>query len=136
MPINLCPCGSGDDYSVCCRPYHRHEKNPPTALALMRSRYCAYAKGLVDYIIATTHPENPHYQPDRNLWRRSLKNFSQNTLFQGLKIMEYTDGDDLATVTFAAYLKQNKQDVSFIEKSRFVKVQDKWLYLDGVVRPI
>ena len=32
---------------------------PPTAEALMRSRYSAYNKGLVQYVVDTTHPENP-----------------------------------------------------------------------------
>lgn len=53
-----CPCGSGATYKECCRRYHDGEL-PPTAEALMRSRYSAYSKGLVQYVVDTTHPENP-----------------------------------------------------------------------------
>jgi SEC-C motif-containing protein len=34
-------------------------------------------------------------------------------------------------VTFKATLFQDNTDISFIEKSRFLKVEDKWLYIDG-----
>lgn len=33
-----CPCGSGDTYGNCCRPFH-HGKTAPTAETLMRSRF-------------------------------------------------------------------------------------------------
>ena len=38
-----CPCCSGKIYEECCAPFHRKEKHAPTAEALMRSRYSAYA---------------------------------------------------------------------------------------------
>ena len=37
-----CACLSGLPYSECCEPYITGAKNPPTAEALMRSRYTAY----------------------------------------------------------------------------------------------
>ncbi|MGA4815597.1 YchJ family metal-binding protein [Pseudomonas aeruginosa] len=44
-----CPCGSGDPLDDCCGRYHQGHP-APTAEALMRSRYSAYALGLVDYL--------------------------------------------------------------------------------------
>nr|WP_316226808.1 SEC-C metal-binding domain-containing protein [Bradyrhizobium sp. SZCCHNS3052] len=40
-----CPCGSGLPYDRCCGPYLDGDDQPPTAEALMRSRYTAYTRG-------------------------------------------------------------------------------------------
>ncbi len=53
----ICPCGGGPTLEECCGPYLSGESNAPTAEALMRSRYTAVTKGLVDYLIETHHPE-------------------------------------------------------------------------------
>ncbi len=130
MNTKSCPCHSGKAYTECCGPYHRG-KEPENALALMRSRYAAYALGLPDYIIKTTHPKNPSYTTQVKEWARGILDFSQKTAFEGLKILEFVDRDTKATVTFAAYLKQNGHDASFTEKSHFIKVDGHWLYLSG-----
>ena len=60
-----CPCGGGDDklpYSRCCKPYHKGEKYPEDCVTLMRSRFTGYAKGEGEYIVKTTHPENPLFR--------------------------------------------------------------------------
>jgi SEC-C motif-containing protein len=114
-------------YARCCGRFHKGEL-PGNALELMRSRYCAYALNLADYIMATTHPENPRYQADKPAWKKSLQQFSKNTLFDGLTILEFIDGDTEAFVTFRAHLRQHGQDASFTEKSRFLKEGPRWLY--------
>lgn len=97
----------------------------------MRSRYCAYALGLVDYIMDTTHPDHPDYDDNKAKWKKELAVFADNTRFNQLKVSEFIDGDRTATVTFTAYLRQADQDVSFTEKSTFEKVEGKWLYHSG-----
>src|ERR1051326_4302869 len=52
-----CPCGLGESLETCCGPYLAHTAKPPTAEALMRSRYTAYATGNVDYIVETHDPD-------------------------------------------------------------------------------
>jgi hypothetical protein len=59
-----CPCGSRLLYKQCCQPYHDKKALPPTPEALMRSRYSAYSLNIVDYIVETTHPENPLLKKD------------------------------------------------------------------------
>lgn len=93
----------------------------------MRSRYTAYALNLPDYIIATTHPSNPHYTTNTAAWKASLAQFSQNTLFQKLEILKHTP----STVTFTAHLLQNGRDATFTEKSYFEKIGPQWLYHHG-----
>jgi len=125
-PNSPCPCHSGEKYKKCCLPYHKGIL-PSNAKKLMRSRYSAFALGLANYTMATTHPNNPDYTTDKESWRETILNFSQNTQFLGLKILDFIDGEDEAFVTFEALL-----DGGILkEKSRFLKVEGKWLYESG-----
>jgi len=122
-----CPCHSGKAYKECCGPYHAGTP-APTAAALMRSRYAAYALKLVDYVIATTHPDNPEQPLDR----AGLLEFCEHTEFAGLEILDFQEGAALSTVTFRPRLKQGDKELVYIEKSLFEKVDGKWLYKDFV----
>jgi len=51
-----CPCGTGEEYGRCCGRFHCGAADPPTAQALMRSRYAAFAVGDADYLFRTWHP--------------------------------------------------------------------------------
>ena len=125
-----CPCGSSLKYKKCCRRYHQGAL-APDALTLMKSRYSAYATGNADYIIKTTHPDNSDYSEDRQSWRASILAFCKETTFEGLKIIDYSDESENgeAFVTFEAYLSSG----ILKEKSRFLKSEGRWLYVDGVV---
>jgi SEC-C motif domain protein len=125
-PNETCPCHSGEKYKKCCQPYHKGIL-PSNAKKLMRSRYSAFALDLADYIMATTHPNNPDYNNDKESWRKSILAFSQHTQFIGLKIDEFIDGEGEAFVTFEALLDGG----SLKEKSRFLKEKGKWLYESG-----
>ena len=57
--MTLCPCYSGQPYTNCCEAFLRGESNPLTAEALMRSRYCAFTQGNVDYLVETHDHKNP-----------------------------------------------------------------------------
>lgn len=100
----------------------------------MRSRFSAYALGLVEYLIQTTDKENPSYMQDVQTWRIQIEAFCKNTQFVGLKISEFNDEGEIATVTFTAYLTQSSKDATFSECSRFRKIQGRWMYIDGVVK--
>lgn len=91
----------------------------------MRSRYSAYALGLWDYIIETTHSKNPEAQTERELWKGQILDFSKGTDFLGLEIL----GTSNDTVKFKALLKQNERDATFIENSKFKKENGRWKYL-------
>ncbi len=126
-----CPCGSLIKYKKCCKPFHENIKTPINALELMKSRYCAYAIEKSEYIILTTHQNNRDFNTDTKVWNNDILDFSRNTKFEKLEILEFIDGQTESFVTFKANITQNKQDVSFIEKSRFVKENGKWQYIDG-----
>ena len=123
-----CPCGSQKKYKKCCAVYHKGAL-APNALILMKSRYSAYATGNADYIIKTTHPENPDFTTERTSWKKDIDIFSKHTEFLGLKIIEFIDGEEEAYVTFEASLSSGL----LTEKSRFLKSDERWLYVDGLI---
>lgn len=125
-PNSPCPCHSGEKYKKCCQPYHKGVL-PSNALKLMRSRYSAYALGLIEYIMATTHPNNPDASIALSDWQNSIADFAKNTQFIGLTILEFIDGEKEAYVTFEARFNHSVMK----EKSRFYKMAGKWLYERG-----
>jgi SEC-C motif domain protein len=130
-----CPCHSQKTYQDCCQKFHLGQ-NPLSACELMRSRYAAFALDLPDYILDSTHPDNPEFSHDKAAWRSHVSLFSKTISFLGLEILnEDTHGDE-ASVTFKAILKNARDDVSFREKSHFKNVDGKWLYLKGDFSPI
>lgn len=132
--METCHCHSGLNYSFCCKKFHLGAM-PGNALQLMRSRYCAYALGLVNYIIQTTHKNNSCYQKNTAVWKKELKTFCKETHFENLEILHFEEQGNLAYVSFIATLKQGSQDVSFTEKSSFKKEGKAWLYLGGESHP-
>jgi len=135
MQTTTCPCHSGLEYKVCCRPLHQGSL-PETALKLMRSRFSAYALCLPEYIIRTTHPDNPQYAREAKQWSHDITQFSKATTFQGLEILHFEENGPAATVTFTAHLRQQGKDVSFTEESHFQKVNGQWLYVSGKLHPV
>lgn len=133
-PSAPCPCNSSQPYKACCAPYHKGQP-APTPEALMRSRYSAYAVGDVDYIMATTHPDNGGYMADKAAWRKQLRAYVNATDFLGLLVHERnTDADgERGTVRFSAALAQNGLPAPFSETSVFVRVKGRWLYRSGKV---
>ncbi|XOB62129.1 YchJ family protein [Campylobacterota bacterium DY0563] len=127
---SFCPCGSQKKYKKCCRVFHFGE-NPNNALELMKSRYSAYAANDSEYIINTTHRDNKDFTTNTEEWKKSIHDFFDHTEFKGLEVLNFEETDDLAYVTFKATLFQGAIDVSFIEKSKFVRVNNLWLYHSG-----
>ncbi|WP_026604297.1 YchJ family protein [Methylomonas sp. 11b] len=123
-----CLCGSGLHYLECCGRYHSCEHFPPTAEALMRSRFSAYAQRNVDYLL--------------NTWETSKRpaaiDFSKETAqWQKLVIVDTKKGgthDSKGMVEFKAFYRQDGEDYFMHEISRFVKTDSRWLYLDGVIK--
>jgi len=128
-PNSSCPCGSNNKYKKCCAIYHKGAV-PKTALLLMKSRYSAYACNHASYIIKTTHPNNSDYTTETKSWKESIESFSKTTEFLALEVVEFIDGEDEAFVTFKAELSSG----DMIEKSRFLKVNNFWLYESGELR--
>lgn len=126
---NNCPCYSGRLYGTCCAPYLSGQKSAPTAEALMRSRYAAFATGNMPYLEATLLPEKrqSYNMEEARLW-------SQSSEWTGLDILFLQDGKETDTkgiVEFIAHFRQNGQNLRRYEKSRFIRQDKLWYYVDG-----
>jgi len=95
----------------------------------MRSRYSAYALSNSAYIIKTTHSLNSDYTTDIASWSSSIEEFSSSS-FESLEILEWVDGEVEAFVSFRATISGEIME----ERSRFLRVHGRWLYVDGVFR--
>jgi SEC-C motif-containing protein len=127
---SFCPCGSGQKYKRCCKQYH-DQSFQPTPLALMKSRYTAYAIGNAGYIVETTHSENREFKQNKELWKAEIETFCRATTFHKLEILKSEIIHSEAFVTFRAIMSQGEKDISFTEKSRFLQENDRWLYRSG-----
>lgn len=118
----LCPCESGKSYKACCEPYHLGLL-APTAEALMRSRYTAYALGLEPYLLQTWHPDT----------RPLTLNLSEDQAIKwlGLQVKQVTTSETAATVNFIARYKVSGKAERLHELSQFVRIENAWYYLHG-----
>jgi len=127
-----CPCTSKKPYDRCCGPFHAGTTLPETAELLMRSRFCAYALGKVDYLIGT-RPEAKRADEDRE----ELVTYCKSVQCVGLKIVGKEKGgkaDDTGIVTFHASIQANGRRTLHIETSTFARENGRWVYVDGVVK--
>lgn len=125
-----CPCHSGRKAKACCEPILAGAPAPGPE-ALMRSRYAAYACRHLAHLVRTTAPDSPHRIADPERWRAELLAFCEATSFDGLEIRSSSEEGDRGEVTFFATLSRDGRDVSFGERSRFVRHEGRWTYVDG-----
>jgi len=125
-----CPCCSGSSYSDCCAPLHYHHQIAQSAVALMRSRYSAFALGgLGHYLIETWHPEAPD-AAQLNAAGLSVREVD----WKALEILDDREKGDKATVEFRAsfHLPDPNESLRTLrERSRFVKERGRWYYIRG-----
>jgi SEC-C motif-containing protein len=125
-----CPCGLSDDYESCCGRYHRSTALPPTAEALMRSRYSAFAKHEIEYLQETTWPANR-----RPVDNEAYRTRAESSIWLGLTVHETENGlenDNRGTVTFTARFMVNGQFQEQSEKSMFRRKNGRWFYVKPV----
>ncbi len=106
-----CPCGLNADYDACCGRYHAGAL-APTAEALMRSRYTAYARGLFDYLAATQSYPRGDVEP---------------VDWVGLTVHQATVNE----VEFTARYLEEDRELSLHERSQFEQRDGRWLYTGG-----
>ena len=125
-----CPCGSGKSFPKCCKPYIDGSTPAPTAEALMRSRYTAYAKGAVDFIMETHHPDTRD-----EISRDATEEWASGSEWMGLEIINCVSGgenDNEGSVEFSArYRGSDRAIVNHHEISSFEKSGGRWYFKDA-----
>ena len=128
--MDACPCGDERGYDRCCGALHRGERTAVTAVELMRSRYAAFAVGAVDYLAAT------HVSAAGESERRTeLAESMAGTRWSGLEVLDVVRGaagDDVGVVEFEARYVAGGRAGSLKERSRFRRVDGRWMYVDAV----
>ncbi|HWS52341.1 MAG TPA: YchJ family metal-binding protein [Microbacterium sp.] len=122
-----CPCFSGDRFDRCCGPVIAGAA-APTAERLMRSRYTAFALGRADHLLASWHPST---RP------RSME-LEDDVEWRRLVIVDTERGgpfDRDGVVEFEAHWRTAGARGILHERSRFVREDRRWLYVDGDVAP-
>ena len=96
---------------------------PADAESLMRSRYCAFVLEDRDYLLASWHPST----------RPAQLAFEPGTKWLGLEVREHRVIDaDHAEVEFVArHRAAGGRAVRLHERSRFVREEGRWYYVDG-----
>ena len=118
-----CPCCSGKSYEDCCKSYHLKEKFAPTAEALMRSRFSAFAIPNGEYLWETTLPAKRKFHN-----KKDLQHWGETNQWTKLEIVKSTENE----VEFKAYFTdENNEKNIHHEFSTFKKVDGKWFYVSG-----
>lgn len=132
-PPRPCPCCSGATYEACCAPYHRGDREPPDAVALMRSRYSAFALGEAEHLTRTLDASHPdHGTPTAEL-ARLLRAQKSRRRYPRLVILDSRTRGRTAEVLFLAGVTEGGQDVSFVELSDFAHDGRGFRYASGVL---
>ncbi|MDH5178384.1 MAG: YchJ family metal-binding protein [Gammaproteobacteria bacterium] len=124
-----CPCGSDQAYMQCCGLVHKTDVVADTPEALMRSRYTAYVVNDEAYLLRTWHPSTRPAVLDLHA--------EGSPQWIGLKIVSKVAGgvgDETGTVEFVARYKINGKAHRLQEKSRFVRENGEWFYVDGEIK--
>ena len=119
-----CPCESGALFEACCGPLLSGTAMAATAEALMRSRYTAYVRAAIPYLLETWHPSTRPQEIDVDAMPH----------WCGLEILacdQGGEGDTQGWVEFRATALAEGRLLVLRERSRFVRDEGAWRYVDG-----
>jgi SEC-C motif domain protein len=133
MP-DCCDCGKPQDYEHCCALLHQGRAPAESAEQLMRSRYSAFARGDVAYIVKTQTPFPAKASHDE------LAKDLTAVHWLKLEVLSHTVvSQTKAFVEFCAYALNfngnQKQLIKHHEHSEFYRQDQQWLYKQGEIMP-
>lgn len=131
--MDFCPCGSSRAYSECCEPLIGNARSATTAEQLMRSRYTAFVKKEIEYLLSSLHPE---HRSDYD--EQSTRAWAESVEWRGFSVIRTIAGgpeDSEGQVEFVvSYVeKGNKQEHH--ELSMFKKQDSIWYFTTGKAMP-
>lgn len=135
--MDICPCGSNTDYASCCGPLIQGKQPAGTAEQLMRSRYSAYVRKEIPYILTSLHPDHRS-----NFDEKSTREWAENAEWLGIRILKTTGGgadDSEGRVEFAVDYAEQGIRREHREVSRFGKKDGIWYFIEGktlAARPV
>ncbi len=133
MANELCSCDTKKPFSECCEPVLKGEKKPASAVDLMRSRYTAYVRHEIDFIMNTLSPERI-----KDTDRKATEEWAKETHWEGLQIVSTEKGgpdDETGKVEFIAKYREKEEVKEHRELATFVKQKGIWYFDDGRTPP-
>lgn len=127
--MSQCPCGSKKDLAECCAPIIAGAP-APTAEALMRSRYTAFATQQLDHLERTHAPE---IKADFN--RAEAEYLATSCEWRGLEIRSAKEDGDHAQVEFAIRFRRDQKEMIQAELASFRRENGQWFYVSGDLNP-
>ncbi|MGZ3780454.1 MAG: YchJ family protein [Pseudobdellovibrionaceae bacterium] len=124
-----CPCDPEKNYKDCCGVYHSGKAKAPTAEALMRSRYSAFAKNEMQYLRDTTDP-----QTLENIDDDANKEWAERAKFLKLEIVHADEKATKGTVEFKAFYLVDDEEYIHHEVSTFRKQAGVWFFKSGKIK--
>jgi SEC-C motif-containing protein len=121
-PAKACPCCSGGAYGECCLPI-LDGAPAPTAEALVRARYTAFAVRRLD-LVAESHA--PEVRDDFN--RAEAERLAEECEWKCLRIHKATEDGDQAEIVFAMEIRRQGGLIIKAGQSRFRRENGCWLY--------
>ena len=115
-----CYCDSGLSFADCCGPYLDESRQPPSPVALMRSRYSAFVTGNADYLL--------------NTWEASFRpktlTIDPEQRWIGLKVLDHGEHEPGKSgwVHFIARYKIGGKAHRMEERSLFSAHAGRWYY--------
>lgn len=131
--MSLCPCGSNQEFELCCGPILSGESLAPTAEMLMRARYTAFSECRFEFLGESLHPD---YRSDHDA--EATRRWAQSADWQGLEIVATEAGgedDQEGMVEFIASFKEKGLVHHHHEQSRFRKKEGRWYFVEGEMVP-
>ena len=109
--------------------YHNNPGTAPTAEALMRSRYSAFALHKFEYVTTTQKLDSTPSQSAAD-----IEDSNGKTQWVKLEIVDTQDGgmkDNKGMVEFTAHFKEGSNTGKLTERSLFEKIDGVWFYVAG-----
>ncbi len=131
--MDACPCASGEAFARCCGAFIEAGQFAPSAQALMRSRYSAFARHYPQYLLDTLHASKREGET-----LQALRDSCAQTDWCGLRILDTRrglPGDADGEVEFVAFYRLADDIAQLHERSRFCFEEGRWYYLDGEMLP-
>ncbi|MCK9262294.1 MAG: SEC-C domain-containing protein [Deltaproteobacteria bacterium] len=104
-----------------------------TAEQLMRSRYTAYVKAELDYLLESTHPSQ---RDDYDL--KGTRRWAEKSEWDGLQIVSIEGGgeeDAEGKVEFIAHYRYKGRKTTHHELAEFVREDSRWFFHHGTMVP-
>lgn len=124
----LCPCCSKRPYSNCCARFIDAGQVPTAAEELMRSRYTAYSKANIDYIVRTMKGKAAE-----NFVAEKAREWATQVNWLKLIVVSTKTEEKKAFVEFRAYFSLQSRMQILHEHSEFHFENGQWYYVSGEI---